>query len=89
VLVSTPSKFIPFTSDSNLAILQIYTRLNKFNLDVKYRYVDSTTSSTLPGSCQPCKDVYSNCNALAAYCTDPNNPQIGANCPVTCGTCPT
>uniref|UniRef100_A0A914CKK6 Zinc metalloproteinase n=1 Tax=Acrobeloides nanus TaxID=290746 RepID=A0A914CKK6_9BILA len=88
-LVSTSSNFIPFTSDSNLAILQIYTQLNKFNLEVKYRYVDSTTSPTLPGSCQPCQDKASNCNDMAQYCTDPNNPQIAASCPVTCGTCPT
>uniref|UniRef100_A0A914E3W8 Metalloendopeptidase n=1 Tax=Acrobeloides nanus TaxID=290746 RepID=A0A914E3W8_9BILA len=54
VLVSNTTNIIPFTSDNNLAILQIYTMKNKFNLEVKYRYVDSTTDPTaFPVSCKP------------------------------------
>uniref|UniRef100_A0A914EMI3 Metalloendopeptidase n=1 Tax=Acrobeloides nanus TaxID=290746 RepID=A0A914EMI3_9BILA len=53
-LVSNTTNIIPFTSDNNLAILQIYTLNNKFNLEVKYRYVDSTTDpTTFPVSCRP------------------------------------
>uniref|UniRef100_A0A914EER5 Metalloendopeptidase n=1 Tax=Acrobeloides nanus TaxID=290746 RepID=A0A914EER5_9BILA len=86
-LVSTPSNIIPFTSDSELAILQVYSQTNKFNLQVKYRYVDSTTLSTIPGSCQPCLDQYSNCNTFTSdVCA--NNQNIASGCPVTCGTCP-
>uniref|UniRef100_A0A914EJE6 ShKT domain-containing protein n=1 Tax=Acrobeloides nanus TaxID=290746 RepID=A0A914EJE6_9BILA len=85
-IISTKTNPIPLTSDSELAILQLYTRFNQFNLDVKYRYVDSTTSSTVPESCKPCLDRYSNCADFISSCsTDATMP---VDCPVTCGTCP-
>uniref|UniRef100_A0A914DND9 Metalloendopeptidase n=1 Tax=Acrobeloides nanus TaxID=290746 RepID=A0A914DND9_9BILA len=85
-IISTKTNPIPLTSDSELAILQLYTRFNKFNLEVKYRYVDSTTSSTVPESCKPCLDRYSNCADFISSCsTDATMP---VDCPVTCGTCP-
>uniref|UniRef100_A0A914E8B6 ShKT domain-containing protein n=1 Tax=Acrobeloides nanus TaxID=290746 RepID=A0A914E8B6_9BILA len=87
VLVSNTTNIIPFTSDNNLAILQIYTMKNMFNLEVKYRYVDSTTDpTTYPVSCQPCQDNNTTCASLVQSC---NDPQIASDCPATCGTCPT
>jgi hypothetical protein len=87
VLVSNTTNIIPFTSDNNLAILQIYTLKNKFNLEVKYRYVDSTTDpTTFPVSCQPCQDKNTSCASLVESC---NDPQIASDCPATCETCPT
>ena len=35
-----------------------------------------------------CTDGYSNCASLTAYCNDTvNNPDIGAKCKLSCGTC--
>uniref|UniRef100_A0A914EA70 ShKT domain-containing protein n=1 Tax=Acrobeloides nanus TaxID=290746 RepID=A0A914EA70_9BILA len=75
-----------FTADSDLAILQIYSKYNKFNLGLQYRYVDSSTSSTIPESCKPCKNKYNNCDDLVNACT--TDPTMPVDCPITCGTCP-
>lgn len=39
------------------------------------------------GEFDVCKDKFSNCRELSAYCNDKYNPQIGEGCPKTCGTC--
>uniref|UniRef100_A0A914PDE0 ShKT domain-containing protein n=1 Tax=Panagrolaimus davidi TaxID=227884 RepID=A0A914PDE0_9BILA len=87
-----------FTSSNNLAMLHLFTRKNKIDVIVKYRFVDSEIDE-IPSSCAPvnegdCEniDTDAKCKGWAA---DPDEDceadpdYMLENCPKTCNSCPT
>lgn len=77
-----------FTSDSNVAVMMLYSRYSKVEVVVTYRAVDSTNINTVPALCKPaveCIDRHENCENWANNGECTNTPgYMEKNCAASC-----